>query len=63
MIVQTPKDKKNRNNDHNFEINRIKDLLNEIKYGEIRLVVQDGILIQIEKSEKFRFKDAKDIIV
>lgn len=31
-------------------------LLNTITYGSITLVVQDGVVVQIEKNEKIRFK-------
>ncbi|MBE5843971.1 MAG: DUF2292 domain-containing protein [Butyrivibrio sp.] len=34
----------------------IKKYLEEIKYGYITLVVQDGVIIQIEKNEKTRLK-------
>ena len=30
--------------------------LEEIKYGYITLIVQDGVVIQIEKNEKTRLK-------
>lgn len=34
----------------------IKTMLDTMKYGSITLVVQDGKVIQLEKSEKVRFK-------
>lgn len=34
----------------------IEEYLKSIKYGQIILTVQDGKLIQIEKSEKIRLK-------
>jgi hypothetical protein len=33
---------------------RIRDALNEIRYGTLTLVVQDGKVIQIDKNEKIR---------
>lgn len=34
----------------------VKKYLNELKYGYITLVVQDGVIIQVEKNEKIRLK-------
>lgn len=35
---------------------QIKDIVSSIKYGSVTLVIQDGILLQIEKNEKIRLK-------
>ncbi|WP_216829497.1 YezD family protein [Alkalihalobacterium elongatum] len=35
---------------------KIKLLLNDLKYGSITIVVQDEKIIQIEKNEKVRLK-------
>ncbi|MDE6798666.1 MAG: YezD family protein [Ruminococcus sp.] len=35
----------------------IEKLLNNMKYGNITLIVQDGKIIQIDKTEKYRIKD------
>ncbi len=35
----------------------IEKLLNNMKYGNITLIVQDGKIIQIDKTEKYRLKD------
>ena len=35
------------------------DLLKNIKYGYIQIIVQDGKVVQIDKPEKFRFTDQK----
>lgn len=35
----------------------IEKLLSGMKYGNITLIVQDGKIIQIEKTEKYRLKD------
>ena len=34
----------------------LKKTLSEVKYGTVTLVIQDGVLIQIEKHEKLRLK-------
>lgn len=36
------------------QLRQIQELAETIRYGSITLVFQDGILIQIEKSEKIR---------
>lgn len=33
---------------------RIRTVLNEIRYGTVTLVIQDGKVIQIDKNEKIR---------
>lgn len=38
------------------DIARIRDILSDIRYGSVTIVVQDGKLIQIEKNEKLRLK-------
>ncbi|SMC27618.1 Uncharacterized small protein [Clostridium acidisoli DSM 12555] len=38
------------------DIEKILQLVKTIKYGSITLVIQDGVLIQIETSEKIRLK-------
>lgn len=35
---------------------RIREALKEIRFGSISLVIQDGSVIQIDKSEKIRIK-------
>lgn len=40
---------------HELEL-RIRAALKEIRYGTVSLVIQDGKVIQIDKSEKIRLK-------
>lgn len=35
------------------------ELLKDIKYGYIQITVQDGRVVQIDKTEKFRFNGQK----
>jgi hypothetical protein len=37
----------------------IADLLRNIKYGNIQITIQDGRVVQIDKTEKFRFNVQK----
>lgn len=36
------------------QLQQIVELANSISYGSVTLILQDGILIQIEKNEKIR---------
>lgn len=38
-------------------LNLLEKLLNGMKYGNITIFVQDGKIIQIDKTEKYRLKD------
>lgn len=38
------------------DIVRICEILSDIRYGSVTIVVQDGKIIQIEKNEKMRLK-------
>lgn len=35
----------------------IAEMLEDIKYGNITIIVQDGKVIQIDKNEKYRIKN------
>lgn len=46
-----------RDIDNNAELIRvISDMLKDISFGTITIVVQDGKVIQLEKNEKIRLK-------
>jgi hypothetical protein len=47
-------DKKQENFDQAVE--KLKKLLSTMNYGSITLVVQDNLIVQIEKNEKIRLK-------
>ncbi len=38
------------------EFLKIKDMINSIRYGNVNVIIQDGKIVQIEKSEKLRFQ-------
>lgn len=40
-----------------LHLDMLEKLLNGMKYGNITITVQDGKIIQIDKTEKFRLKD------
>lgn len=40
----------------NENLQTLLELLKSVKYGSITLIVQDGVVVQIEKNEKIRFK-------
>ena len=35
----------------------LEELLSDMKYGSITLIIQDGKIVQIDKTEKYRIKD------
>lgn len=35
----------------------LEKLLNDMKFGNITLIVQDGKIVQIDKTEKYRIKE------
>lgn len=38
------------------EIRKLLGMVKNIKYGSVTLVIQDGVIIQIESNEKIRLK-------
>lgn len=51
--MQIQKTEKRQTLDNN-QIETLKKLLQDMKYGSITLIVQDGKVIQIDKTEKYR---------
>lgn len=47
---------KNISSDEDY-IATIKELVNKTKYGSINLIIQDGKVIQIDRTEKIRLKN------
>ena len=47
-----------RNKENNLEeaLAEVRKLVGDIKYGSVTLVVQDGVVVQIERQEKIRIK-------
>lgn len=35
----------------------LEELLRDMRYGSITLIIQDGKIVQIDKTEKYRIKD------
>jgi hypothetical protein len=38
---------------------QILDVLADLKFGSLQIIVQDGVEVQIEKTEKFRVRNTK----
>ncbi len=36
---------------------KVEDLIRDIKYGSVTIIIQDGKIIQIDKTEKYRIKN------
>ncbi len=45
-----------RNNDYTEIFELVKRILDDIGYGSVTLVVQDGVVVQVERQEKIRLK-------
>lgn len=50
-------DEKNREITDNAHLETIADMIKDIKYGSVTIIVQDGKVIQIDKTEKYRTKN------
>ena len=35
-------------------LDKVRDALNGLRYGEVTVVVQDGLVVQVERTEKVR---------
>ena len=40
----------------NNALDRIRDALVDLRYGQVTIIVQDGVIVQVEKTEKLRLK-------
>ncbi len=49
-------EKQNKENTLEKALQEVKRMIGEIKYGSVTLVVQDGVVVQIERQEKLRLK-------
>jgi len=38
------------------KLEEILNMVSQIKYGSITLIIQDGIIVQVDKNEKIRIK-------
>lgn len=56
MIVSGKEANKTENMISSEDLQRLLDLLSEIVYGSVTLVIQNGKIVQIEKNEKVRLK-------
>jgi hypothetical protein len=41
-------------------INQIRDSLRGLRYGSVNIIVQDGVIIQIDRTEKRRLRDSRN---
>lgn len=42
--------------DERSALERIQDALRGLRYGEVTVVVQDGVVVQVERTERVRLK-------
>ena len=41
---------------HDLDLDQVKTAVTGIRYGEVRVIIQDGVLVQIERVEKRRLR-------
>ena len=52
MSQQTqPSDRENRE-----ALAKVRDALDGLRFGEVTVIVQDGVVVQVERTEKVRLK-------
>jgi len=39
-----------------YALARVRDALNGLRYGEVTVIVQDGVVVQVERTEKLRLQ-------
>lgn len=39
-----------------FDLDQVRMAVNGIRYGEVRVIIQDGVIVQIERVEKQRLR-------
>lgn len=44
----------------NQSLQRIHDALRGLRYGSVTIIVQDGLVIQIDRLEKFRIRSSRE---
>ncbi len=40
----------------NVDLDRVRRAVSGIRYGEVRVIIQDGVIVQIERIEKERLR-------
>jgi hypothetical protein len=41
---------------HDLDLDQVKDAVSGIRFGEVRVIIQDGVIVQIERMEKRRLR-------
>jgi hypothetical protein len=39
-----------------FDLDQVRNAVQGIRYGEVRVIIQDGVIVQIERMEKQRLR-------
>jgi hypothetical protein len=42
--------------DRDLDLDRVRVAVKGIRYGEVRVIIQDGVIVQIERMEKQRLR-------
>ena len=58
-ILQQPKSQVAEQAAPDDAINQIRDSLRGLRFGSVNIIVQDGVIIQIDRTEKRRLRNAR----
>ncbi|MFO0914265.1 MAG: YezD family protein [Pirellulales bacterium] len=45
---------------HEAELQQIREALRGLRYGSVNIIVQDGLIVQIDRTEKRRLRGARE---
>ncbi|MCY2975669.1 MAG: YezD family protein [Planctomycetota bacterium] len=54
---QSPRPETNEVGNNEPSLQRIREALRGLRYGSVNVIVQDGVVIQIDRLEKFRLRN------
>ena len=57
--AQTSSDVAHERNSADDALNQIRDSLRGLRFGSVNIIVQDGVIIQIDRTEKRRLRGPK----
>lgn len=48
-----------RETEQDAVLERVRDVLRDLRFGTVTIVVQDGVVVQIDRTEKHRLRQAE----
>jgi hypothetical protein len=56
---RSPRSETNDNPNNDSSLQKIREALHGLHFGSVNIIVQDGLVIQIDRLEKFRIRNPK----